>query len=79
MAIGRYSAQFYSLRNYHAVKNCELCRLISQSIQAKTGSLENVNGYIALALSPKFLIIDGEHGFDNSRVFLRLFANAGKK
>ena len=60
-------------------QNCELCRLISQSIQAKIGSLEKVNGYIALALSPRFLIIDGKRGFHNSRVFLRLFANAGKK
>jgi hypothetical protein len=56
----------------------DLCRLISQSIQAK-GSLENVKGYIALALSPRFLIIYCEHGLDKSRVFLRLFANAGKK
>jgi hypothetical protein len=60
-------------------QNCELCRLISQSIQAKIGSLEKVNGYIALALSPKFLIICGEYGFHKYRVFLRLFANAGKK
>jgi len=56
---------------------CELCRLISQSIRAKD-SLKNVNGYIALALSPKFLIIDMEH-FDKSSILLRLFANAGKK
>jgi hypothetical protein len=56
-------------------KHCKLCRLISRSIQAKV-SLENVNGYIALALSPKFLIIDCEYGFNKSRVFLRLFANA---
>jgi hypothetical protein len=60
-------------------QNCELCRLISQSIQAKIGSLEKVNGYIALALSPRFLIICGEHGFHQSRIFLRLFANPGKK
>jgi hypothetical protein len=57
-------------------QNCELCGLISQSIHAKIGSLENVNGYIELALSPKFLIIDG---FNKSSVLLRLFANAGKK
>jgi len=59
-------------------QNCKLCGLISQSIQAKIGSLEKVNGYIALALSPKFLIIDVEH-FNKSSVLLRLFANAGKK
>jgi hypothetical protein len=56
---------------------CELCRLISQSIRAKD-SLKNVNGYIALAFSPKFLIIDVDDGFDKSPL-LRLFANAGKK
>jgi hypothetical protein len=56
-------------------QNCELCKLISQSIHTKIGSLEKVNGYITLALSPKFLIIH----FDKSSVLLRLFANTGKK
>ena len=59
-------------------QNCELCGLISQSIRAKIGSLEKVNGYIALALSPKFLIIDMEP-FGKSSIILQLFANAGKK
>ena len=59
-------------------QNCKLCGLISRSIQAKVGSLEKVNGYIALALSPKFLIIDMKP-FGKSSILLRLFANAGKK
>jgi hypothetical protein len=60
-------------------QNCELCRLISQSIQAKMGSLEEVTDYISLSLSPKFLIIQEELTFRKPCVFLRLFVNAGKK
>ena len=77
--IARSFVLFETIKPLINQQNCELCRLISQSIQAKIGSLEKVNGYIALALSPKFLIIDGEPGFEKSRVLLRLFANAGKK
>jgi hypothetical protein len=59
-------------------QSCDLCGLISQSIQAKVGSLEKINGYIALGLSPKFLIINMEH-FVESSVLLRVFADAGKE
>ena len=58
---------------------CELCGLILQSIQAKT-KFRDFKGIIVLALSPKFLIIDGEDNLKlKFRVFLRLFADAGKQ
>jgi hypothetical protein len=77
--IARSFVLFETIQPLMNHQNCVLCRLISQSMRAKMGSLEEVTGYIALSLSPKFLIIHGEHGFPKSRVFLRLFANAGKK
>jgi hypothetical protein len=58
---------------------CELCGLILQSIRAEI-DFQDFKGIIVLALSPKFLIIDGEDKLKlKFRVFLRLFADAGKQ
>ena len=59
--------------------NCELCGLILRSIPAEIVS-NDYKGNIILALSPRFLIIDGEYDFKcKFRVLLRLFADAGKQ
>jgi hypothetical protein len=59
--------------------NCELCGLILRSILAEIGP-KDYEGNIILALSPRFLIIDGEYNFKRKfRVLLRLFADAGKQ
>jgi hypothetical protein len=59
--------------------NCELCRLILQSIRAQI-DFNNFKGSIAIALSPRFLIIDGIHQLElEFRVSLRLFVDARKQ
>jgi hypothetical protein len=60
--------------------NCELCELILRSIRTAEIDSKDYKGNIILALSPRFLIIDGEYDFEcKFRVLSRLFADAGKQ